>query len=63
VWNLEQQMQIRDFPGHTDWPIALTPDGSRIVCAAADATIQVLAADTGVELFWFSGHDWDTRQE
>lgn len=56
VWSVEQQTEIRVFPRHSHWPADLTPDGRKIVSAAADATIQVLDAVAGVELQKFSGH-------
>src|SRR5262249_13800907 len=56
LWNIEQQVEVRQFPGHNYWPpVALTPDGSKIL-ACFYVSLQVLNTNTGEKLGRLSGH-------
>jgi WD40 repeat protein len=57
VWDAQTGRETLTLTGHTDrvQSVAFSPDGRRLVSAAADRTVKVWDAQTGQELRTFKG--------
>jgi WD40 repeat protein len=58
VWDTQTGRETLTLAGHKDrvGSVAFSPDGQRLVSAAADRTAKVWDAQTGQEQFTFKGH-------
>ncbi|PSB03811.1 NB-ARC domain-containing protein [Merismopedia glauca] len=58
IWDLEQNRQLRLFPGHSSWvwDVVWTSDGEYLISASEDRTVRVWEVATGECIQVLTGH-------
>jgi hypothetical protein len=59
LWDVRVSRQMLEFKGHADkvWSMTLSPDGTRLVTAAADGVARLWDVRTGLTLHEFKGYN------